>query len=105
MNDFKNGTVQVANTVIDRIIAHTAASVEGVAEVKGYHSKEERLRRSAPKYILTEVEDDRLSTSLVLSVEPGFSVLAVAREVQESVAKQVESMLGLYCERVNIAVE
>ncbi|MDY3052432.1 MAG: Asp23/Gls24 family envelope stress response protein [Ndongobacter sp.] len=104
MAQFKGGSVHVANDVIDLIIASTAAKVEGVFEVKGYDEKARRLRRGYKKHIRTAVQDGTLSTALVLRVAKGTPILGTVEAVQEHVAKQVRSMLGLSCERVDIQV-
>lgn len=104
MTGFQGGTVQVANRVIDMIIAETAGKVDGVLEVKGYDMSAHKLRRSAPKYIETVVEDNELSTSLALRVKKGESLIRVVEEVQLNVKRQVEAMLGLRCGRVDIVV-
>lgn len=100
--DFKGGSVQVSNDVIDVIIASTALKVEGVEAVKGYDGK--KLKRSHDKNIVTSVAGKVLRTSITIRVDKERPIVSVVQEVQANIKKQIESMLGLQCEAVDVLV-
>ena len=97
MRDFTGGTVQVANDVIDVIIATTALRVDDVLAVKGFDHDKNRLTRSTKNSIKTGVQAGRLTTDLTISVEMNRPIVEIVEEVQTKVAEQVESMLGITC--------
>lgn len=99
---FNGGTVQVANDVIDVIIASTALKVDGVVSVKGYDGK--KLKRSHDKSIVTKVEGKDLTTAITIKVDQNRPIVAVVQEVQANIKKQIESMLGLSCTAVDVLV-
>lgn len=104
MREFEGGNVYVANDVIDMIIATAASRVDFVFEVKGYDMKSQKLRYGHNKYIETEVENDQLTTSLIVQIEDGANIKDVCTNIQEAVKESVESMLGLKCNKVDLLV-
>lgn len=102
MREFNGGNVVVANDVIDMIIATAAKKVESVEQVRGFDHRSGKLRHNYKKDLITEVDDNRLYTQLMIHVAPDASVTEVAHNVQEAVIERVESMLGLVCEQVNV---
>lgn len=104
MQKFKGGTVQVANDVIDVIIASTALKVDDVEAVRGYDEKKNRLQMGADKYIQTQVEGGILSTDIMISVVLNRPIVDIVEDVQKSIISQVESMLGLKCKDINVTV-
>ncbi len=104
MKGFSGGTVQVANDVIDVIIATTALRVDDVLGVKGFHQDKNRLNRNYKSNINTNVEGGKLRTALTIYVKMGRPLVEIVEEVQAKVAEQVESMLGIPCDEVHITV-
>lgn len=104
MNQFKYGSVQVNNDVIDMIIAEAAARVEGVSEVKGYDAQAKKLRHGRKKAIETTVDTGKLTTSIKLSVASGYSIVKVAEAVQVAVRDEIRSMLGLEVDKIDVSV-
>ena len=104
MSQFQGGDVLVANRVINLMVASAASRVEGVAEVKGFEKDGEKLRYGAGRYIETAVEEDALRTSLMIRVKEECSIIKTVEAVQREVRREVESMLGLRCLSVDVAV-
>lgn len=104
MDYFKGGSCLVANEVIDKIIAYAATQVEGVAEVPGYDQDSGKLRYRHEKYLASEEENGHLWIALMIVVDRDYSVMEVVKNVQKSIKEEVESMLGLVCEKIDVAV-
>lgn len=104
MDNFTGGTCLVANEVIDKMIAYAATQVEGVAEVVGYDSNSGKLRHHYEKTLASEEENGHIWIALMIVVDRDYSVIDVVKEVQKSVKEEVESMLGLCCESIDVAV-
>jgi len=104
MNQFKYGSVQVNNDVIDLVIAEASSRVEGVAEIRGYDAQAKKLRHGRKKAIETHVAEGKLSTAITLSVEAGYSIVKVAEAVQSAVHDEIRSMLGLAVEKIDVSV-
>lgn len=94
----------VANDVIDKIIANAAIQVEGVSEVPGFDQDTGRLHHHHEKYLASEEENGHIWIAIMIVVDRDYSLVEVIREVQESIIKEVESMLGLVCEKVDVVV-
>ncbi len=105
MESFKGGRCLVANEVIDTVTALAASRVEGVMEVRGFNSKEGKLRRNYKQKILTKSEGGHIVAGLTLVIDRDYSIIKVCEEVQEAVKAEIESMFGLICDKVDIIVE
>lgn len=104
MKEFVGGSCFVANEVIDTVIAQAAAKVEGVSQVRGYDAKNGRLRAHYDKQIQTETQNGHLTTALILSVSRDAVIKDVVYQAQLAIKEEVESMFGLYCDRVDVVV-
>ena len=94
----ENGSVLIAEEVLVNIISLAVAEVEGV-------------RLSGKPGInwgkgikLTIDEGDRVTVKCYVDVDFNQSVVAVAANVQESVANALESMAGVTVQGVNVSV-
>lgn len=105
MESFKGGRCLVANEVIDTVTALAASRVEGVVEVRGFNSKDGKLRRNYQQKLLTKSSKGHIVACLTLVIDRSYSIIKVCEQVQEAVKTEIESMFGLICDKVDIIVE
>ncbi len=105
MAEFVGGKCLVSDEVINTVIAMAAARVEGITYVRGLDARTSALRRHYYKSIHTAIEGRTLITDLTVGVDRESVILEVVAKVQEQVKEDVETMLGLHCERVDVTVE
>lgn len=104
MKEFVGGSCFVANEVIDSVIAQAASRMEGVEQVKGFDARNGKLRSHYKNYICTKTQEGHLTTMITLSVDREAKVQEVVHAAQLAVKNEVESMFGLVCDRVDVAV-
>jgi uncharacterized alkaline shock family protein YloU len=94
----ENGSVLIAEEVLDNIISVAVAEVEG-AELSG------KPGINWGKGIkLTIDEESRVAVKCYINVDFNQSVVAIAANVQENVANALESMAGVTVLSVNVSV-
>ena len=94
----ENGSVLIAEEVLVNIISIAVAEVEG-AELSG------KPGINWGKGIkLTIDEENRVTVKCYINVDFNQSVVAIAANVQESVATALESMAGVTVQGVNVSV-
>jgi uncharacterized alkaline shock family protein YloU len=100
------GTVRVTRQVLGSIIELAALEVEGVARLAPISSALPRFLHAEPQRgIATNVRGKTLSVDLYLVLQPGVNMAQVGRAVQESVAKAIETMLGMVPGEINVYIQ
>ena len=94
----ENGAVLISEEVLVNIISLAVAEVEG-AQLSG------KPGINWGKGIKLTIDDDnRVTVKCYVNVDFNQSVVAVAANVQESVANALESMAGVTVQGVNVSV-
>ena len=94
----ENGAVLISEEVLVNIISLAVAEVEG-AQLSG------KPGINWGKGIKLSIDDDnRVTVKCYVNVDFNQSVVAVASNVQESVANALESMAGVTVQGVNVSV-
>ncbi len=93
----ENGSVMIAEEVINTIIAHAACEVEGVTGLNTRNGSKKGLK-------VTIGQSEELYIDCYVNIGYGQSVINVAKSVQEAVTTAVESMAGVKVASVNVNV-
>lgn len=104
----KTGTVRIAPDVLATIAALTAQSVAGVVRLEGGMAGDfGKLigRRSAPRGVKVSVVGNEVWVELHIVCKPDASMYQVGREVQNSVAEALETMVGMPVHAVDVYIE
>lgn len=103
-----NGAVMISEDVIATIVAHAVEEVEGIVGLNvkpGADIIEMIGKKNWGKGLKINIaEDDTLSIDCNVTVAYGFSVVSVAKAVQEAVTNALESMAGVSITAVNVNV-
>ena len=104
----EKGSIFISQDVIATIAAVAASEVEGVYSLTGTQSGEfsDRFgKKSIAKGIrLSQVEDDSVCIECSFVAQYGYSVLDLAKNVQDSIFSAVESITGLKVSAVDVNV-
>ena len=100
-----NGAVMISEDVIATIVAHAVEEVEGIVGLNvkpGADIIEMIGKKNWGKGLKIVIsEDDSLIIDCNVNVAYGYSVVAVAKAVQDSVTNALESMAGVTISAVN----
>lgn len=103
-----NGAVMISEDVIATIVAHAVEEVEGIVGLNvkpGADIIEMIGKKNWGKGLKIVIsEDDSLIIDCNVNVAYGYSVVAVAKAVQDSVTNALESMAGVTISAVNVNV-
>ena len=103
-----NGSVMISEDVIATIVAHAVEEVEGIVGLNvkpGADIIEMIGKKNWGKGLKIVIsEDDSLIIDCNVNVAYGYSVVAVAKAVQDSVTNALESMAGVTISAVNVNV-
>lgn len=102
------GSVRIADEVVEVIAGMAASEVEGVAEMSvGFVGDIANMlgRGKKSKGIKVEVGEQEATVDLFLAVEYGVSIPDVARKVQEAVKEAIEGMTGLSVLEINVHIQ
>ena len=104
----ENGAIFISQDVIATIAAVAASEVEGVCALAGSQGGEfsDRFsKKSIAKGIrLSQNENDEICVECSLIAQYGYSVLDLAKNVQDSIHAAIESMTGLKVASVDVNV-
>ena len=104
----ENGAIFISQDVIATIAAVAASEVEGVYSLAGSQSGEfsDRFgKKSIAKGIrLSLNDDDDVCVECSIVAQYGYSVLDLAKNVQEGIHAAIESMTGLKVASVDVNV-
>lgn len=100
------GNIHISEDVLAVIAGAAALEVEGVSALaSGSRDISELLgKKSLTRGIHVQVEDERVQVELAIMVKYGYTILDVARAVQDAVTTNIESMSSLRVVNVNINV-
>lgn len=101
------GEVQIADEVVAIISSLAALEVEGVAKMSGNIPNELVSKlgmKNLSKGVKVEVSPESVAIELALEMKYGYSIPKVSEQVQEKVKSAIESMTGLFVERVNVRI-
>lgn len=103
-----NGAVMISEDVIATIVAHAVEEVEGIVGLNakpGADIIEMIGKKNWGKGLKINIaEDDSLSIDCNVNVAYGYSVVSVAKAVQEAITNALESMAGVTITAVNVNV-
>ncbi len=103
----EEGTVNISDEVVSTVAALAAAEVDGVyalAGRAGTDRKEKIAGRGPDKGIALEIGEHEIRITCNLIVTFGYTIIEVAKKVQERVAATVESSTGFHVDVVNVRV-
>lgn len=100
------GTTTIAPGVLVRIAQLAAISVPGVSSLAPVPGGVNRLFRSGSSDgVRVDVDDNRVSTDLFLTLSHGVDARKVSRDVQRAVARAIEDMVGMQVERIDVHIQ
>ena len=103
----KIGEVQIADEVVAIIAGLAATEVEGVDSMAGNITNElvSKLgKKNLSKGIHIAVEEESIRVDVSLLIKYGYTIIDVAKEVQNAVYSAIENTSGLTVECVNVHV-
>lgn len=103
----KVGEVQIADEVVAVIAGLAATEVKGVAATSGNVTNEiagKFGKKNLSKGVKVMVNEDTVSVDMALTLEYGYGIPEVAKQVQEKVKLAIENMTGLQVQDVNIRI-
>ena len=100
------GTTTIAPNVLVTIAQLAALRVNGVAGLAPLPASVNRLfRRGTGDGVSIDVKNGIVSAELFLVYEPDSNMREVSRQVQESVARAIEEMVGMSADRIDIHIQ
>ncbi|MEK6588514.1 MAG: Asp23/Gls24 family envelope stress response protein [Chloroflexota bacterium] len=100
------GTTTIAPGVLVRIAQLAAISVPGVSSLAPVPGGVNRLFRSGSSDgVRVDVDDNRVSTDLFLTLSHGVDARKVSRDVQRAVARAIEDMVGMQVECIDVHIQ
>ncbi len=104
----EHGSVLISEDVVATIVAHALSEVDGVGSLgvkPGVTLADFTLKKNWGKGLkITIAEDNSLSIECGIMLYYGYSVVGVAKEVQEAVASSVESITGAKVTSVSVSI-
>ena len=100
------GNIHISEEVLAVIAAAAALEVEGVSSLaSGGKDIGDLLGKKNPaRGIRVQVEEERVQVELTILVKYGYTIMDVAKAVQDAVTTNIESMSGLSVQAVDINV-
>lgn len=100
------GNIMISEDVLAVITAAAATEVEGVAGLYGAGKELTELLgiKNQTRGVHIQLTEQSVRVELSISVKYGFTVVEVAKAVQDAVYTNIESMTGLKAECVNVNV-
>ena len=100
------GNIMISEDVLSVIAAAAATEVEGVAGLYGGAKELGELLgiKNQTRGVHIQLNEQSVCVELSISVKYGFTVVDVARAVQDAVYNNIEGMTGLKAEYVNVNV-
>ena len=100
------GAVSISDEVLAVIAGTAALEAEGVAGLMGYYpgNKQKAVRKQMAKGISVLVSDGTVKANLSITAKFGAKLHEVAKDVQQRVKMEIESMTGLLLSEVNVTV-
>lgn len=100
------GATTIAPNVLVTIAQLAALRVDGVAGLAPLPPSVNRIfRRGTGDGVAVEVSNGKVSAELYLVFEPETNMREVSRQVQQSVARAIEEMVGMSADRIDIHIQ
>ena len=104
----ENGNVMISEDVIAAIVANALAEVDGIGSMgskPGITIADFAIKKNGSKSLKIMIaEDNTVSIDCGVMIAYGYSVVDVAKAVQQAVTANVESMTGVKVTVVNVNV-
>ena len=103
----ENGSIHISQEVIASIAALAASEVEGVCGLSanlGSDIAELLGRKNLGRGVKITIHDDSIAIDCYVVALLGYSVIDIAKNVQERVVTAVESMTGATVRSVNVDI-
>ena len=108
INSASGGSVYFASDVIATIAGLALTEIEGITNIVRYNTKADKKStlniKNLTKGIKVDVKENVVSISITATLEYGYAVSEVCRNIQENVKKTVESMTGMEVKNVDVHV-
>ncbi len=100
-------TITIAPSVLITIAKHAATQVEGVSRMGTIPVDVGRLLRgnTMGSGVVLDIDDNSVQLDLYLIVKPSVSMRGVSREVQRSVTRAIQELVGMTVIAVNVHIE
>ena len=101
-----NGTVHISEDVLASIAAAAIHEIDGVYSLNDNTSNdiEKRSRKSLGKDVKLTIAGDEITVDCNVIIYYGYSVIEVAKNIQDAVSVALVSMAGLNVSSVNVNV-
>jgi len=99
--NFESGSIHISEEVVASIVTMAAQEVEGVY---GLSTNIANKKNSSKSVRLTISAEDEISVDCYIIVLYGYSVVEVAKAVQEAVTARVESTTACKVSSVNVCI-
>ncbi len=103
----EGGSVQISEDVIAFIAAQATAEVEGVYGLSAKNGKDLAVlsgKRNLGKGVKLLILDGKMNIHILIVALYGYSVVEIARNIQDKVMSAVEAMTGGTVESVNVEI-
>lgn len=100
------GTVKISNFIIINIAGIAALEVDGVYEVIGFNAETFSNTKSTNEKngIKMDIVDNKVFLDLSLILKEGSLIPEVAKNTQQAIIDQVNTMTGLEVSEVNLTI-
>ncbi|MBN1313280.1 MAG: Asp23/Gls24 family envelope stress response protein [Anaerolineae bacterium] len=100
-------TVTIAPSVLITIARQAAIEVKGIARMGTIPIDVTHLLKGNPmgSGVVLEIERNQVSFELYLIVKPGVSMRDISHEVQRSVTRSIQELVGMEVLKVNVHIE
>lgn len=100
-------TITIAPSVLITIARHAAEQVKGIAGMGQIPVDVGRLLRGNPmgSGIVLEIDDQDVAVDLYLRVNPGVNMRETGEQVQHSVKRSIQDLVGMDVTTVNVHIE
>ena len=100
------GNIHISEDVLAVIAAAAALEVDGVSSVANATKDIAELlgKKNPARGVTVAVENEKVALDLTILVKYGYTIMDVAKAVQDAVTTNIESMSGLSVQAVNINV-
>lgn len=100
-------TITIAPSVLITIARQAAIDVKGIARMGTIPIDVTRLLKGNPmgSGVVLDLDSGKVSLELYVIVKPGVSMRDVSREVQRSVTRSIQELVGMEVLTVNVHIE
>ena len=100
------GTTTISPDVIITIIRLTTLGIDGVSRLTPLpRSAHRRLFRRDSQGVAMEVRNDAVYADIYIAVRPNLNLRDLSRNVQRSINRAIEEMVGMQVGRINVHIE